>query len=778
LTPSSTSTERPGLEGVNALASGQTIDFDPCLTVLFGKNGSGKTGYARVLKRLAAVRTAEPILPNAHKPGEQPVPTGVVRYALDSVEQTIAWQDEAGVSPLTRMSVFDAHAVNLHVDDELVYVFTPRELALFSHVTSAIRSVQESLAAEATTLRPTGGNPFLGHFRRGSDVYAVVESLGATTELAELEALADQSPEGEAVVAALADEIAALRGGGVEARLGVAKQKLERLRRAFAICNVLGTFDAAAYASSLAALRQLYSDRRTVRGQLFTSDELPGEADDIWQSFITSADHYREHLGLADYPTDGARCLYCRQPLAPEALDLLRRYKTFLDDELARQIVEAETAFRSHKLAHSGISLDMLREDLRQSEEEPPSPYSAQLGLLLDRFERVKAASEAESDLPSDDLSDAVPLLSVLATARDEGTAVVSELNQQLSDRTHGLADREAKHAQLLARRTLGRHLEAMRAFVSDAKRAGRLEAFGKAMSGGLLRGLTLLSKQASEELVNRDFQRLFEEECEALRAPAVALEFQGRQGRAERKKAVARYKPSAVLSEGEQKVLAIADFLAESRMSGVKAPIIFDDPVTSLDYERLGEVAQRISRLAETHQVVVLTHNVFFASTLLALRNSKKLKCKFYEVRESETAKGYIQPDVEPRQDTPAEIGKKINVIVEQAGRAGPVIQDALIENCYGLMRSWCEAFVEQELLQNVSQRFRVNIMMGGLEKIRLDRFDAAVQGVLPVFDRCSRFMPGHAQPAEQLNVKPVLDDLRKDWESLQAVRTAYITK
>ena len=65
------------------------------------------------------------------------------------------------------------------------------------------------------------------------------------------------------------------------------------------------------------------------------------------------------------------------------------------------------------------------------------------------------------------------------------------------------------------------------------------------------------------------------------------------------------------MLSEGEQKVLALADFLAESRMRGTKAPLVFDDPVTSLDYRRLDEVAARIQNLAETHQVVVLTHNI-----------------------------------------------------------------------------------------------------------------------------------------------------------------------
>ena len=42
--------------------------------------------------------------------------------------------------------------------------------------------------------------------------------------------------------------------------------------------------------------------------------------------------------------------------------------------------------------------------------------------------------------------------------------------------------------------------------------------------------------------------------------------------------------RPSGVLSEGEQRVVAIAAFLAELSTSTAQSPIVFDDPVSSLD--------------------------------------------------------------------------------------------------------------------------------------------------------------------------------------------------
>ena len=57
-------TQLGGLKNVNALAVNQKIDFNAKLTIVFGENACGKTGYVRVLKKAAAVRTSETVLPD------------------------------------------------------------------------------------------------------------------------------------------------------------------------------------------------------------------------------------------------------------------------------------------------------------------------------------------------------------------------------------------------------------------------------------------------------------------------------------------------------------------------------------------------------------------------------------------------------------------------------------------------------------------------------------------------------------------------------------------
>src|SRR5262249_26500857 len=60
------------LKYVNKIAGGQVLEFSPQgMTIIYGGNGSGKSGYSRVLKRACRARDqSEPIHPDATDPAQ------------------------------------------------------------------------------------------------------------------------------------------------------------------------------------------------------------------------------------------------------------------------------------------------------------------------------------------------------------------------------------------------------------------------------------------------------------------------------------------------------------------------------------------------------------------------------------------------------------------------------------------------------------------------------------------------------------------------------------
>lgn len=89
-----------------------------------------------------------------------------------------------------------------------------------------------------------------------------------------------------------------------------------------------------------------------------------------------------------------------------------------------------------------------------------------------------------------------------------------------------------------------------------------------------------------------------------------------------ELKDAISPVKNREILSEGEQRIVALAAFLADATGADRKLPIVFDDPISSLDQRYEEAVAKRLVELAEHRQVVVFTHRL---SLMVLLRASAK---------------------------------------------------------------------------------------------------------------------------------------------------------
>lgn len=273
---------------------------------------------------------------------------------------------------------------------------------------------------------------------------------------------------------------------------------------------------------------------------------------------------------------------------------------------------------------------------------------------------------------------------------------------------------------------------------------------------------------------MNGNFRKLFQNECVELRAEELEVEFSGREGRVHRKKKLSGgQNPSKVLSEGEQKVLAIADFIAETRMSDNSVPVIFDDPVSSLDHRRIGFVANRIADLASDHQVVVFTHDIWLVTHLLE-KFDKSGHCVYYQVTDDH-GKGTVTPGTGPRWDTIKKLTAKIMFSIGEARKSSGEERQSHIRSAYDSIRSWCELFVEQDVLAKVTERYQPNVRMTSLSRIKIFRLEQTIETVTSVFEEACRYIEAHSQALPTLGVAPKLSDLENNWEKLRKCRKEY---
>jgi ABC-type transport system involved in cytochrome c biogenesis ATPase subunit len=772
------------VQNVNALATNQTIAFNPRMTVLFGENGTGKTGYVRILKTAAAVRAAEPILRNINQPPGAFGPQAAIEYRIgQAAKQPLAWNGESGLPPLTRIDIFDSRGFLLHVDQELTYTYTPSELALFRYVHEGIEQLKRRLeqARERTTPK---GNPFIARFSRDTTVFAKIESLGPSSDLTQIDSLAVVTKEEEAGLQALRERVEALRSTSTDARLQVANAERDLLRSLLHAVQAAEGFNATVYAEKLAAFRDAEARYKHATEAAFAGENVPAVLSDAWREFIEAGERYIQQIGQEDFPKAGDPCSYCRQPLGNAAVSLVKKYRDYCNNvlrknaETARVAVEAIASnFRALDLSRLSQDIEKKRATFQAGTTIPPAFESGA------RF--VSRALLLQASLKSMEPFTDPELTATAADSRKHGEArladilrTAEELAQQATSRKQALEQESAKLRNLEARITLRELLPSVKTHIEAAKWADRAGTIAARISRTVGKTLTDASKVASEQLLNQDFEKHFIAECEALRAPKVSLDFPGRKGQPARRKLLpANHKLSDVLSEGEQKVIALADFIAEALLRKRATPVVFDDPVTSLDYKRLQHVVARLVQMSKTRQVIVFTHNIWFTMELLGCFDDEKDACSYYDVSDAGGQRGLISGGSHRRADTVKTLRGKINTLIQDAGAATAAdTRDALVEKAYEVLRGVCEVIVESELLQGVTQRYQPNVMMTKLPNIRADRLQPAIEAILPVFEKACRYIASHSQPLETLNVRPTLDELRADWKNVQDARDAYM--
>lgn len=432
-------------------------------------------------------------------------------------------------------------------------------------------------------------------------------------------------------------------------------------------------FNIDAYTSEVAALAEAEAAHRAVTDEAFAGSAIPGVLGPAWRELIDAAQRYAAEVEHGDYPHDGDVCVYCRQQLGATAIDLLTKYRK-LTTATTRKTVDGAR----ERLEARQRSAPVGRvADLQTALAQQTAIFDAERGLADVTKALISVANDILAAIAKGTAVDDGPLRTAATAAKTVASAatakadsLVADLSRKADERKRLLDEESVRLRELDGRLLLRQLLPDIEKHVADAK-AVSLAGLLLARFGPLQHSLTDATKEASEGLVNADFEKRFREESAALKAPDVSLDFPGRKGEpARRKRVVPQHKLSEILSEGEQKVIALADFLAEATLRRTAAPIVFDDPANSLDYRRSEHVAKRIADLAAEQQIVVFTHNIMLTVALLEVAKADGVSVTYYDVKADDGKIGLISEGTSPRVDSTAVFEKKIKVAIENAGK------------------------------------------------------------------------------------------------------------
>lgn len=774
---------------VDRLAADQTLRFAvDGVTLVYGDNGSGKSGYARLAKRLCRSLSSDPLRSNVFEAAK--TPGAKVRFRIGSEDpQDIAWTEgEPPPACLRSISVFDSQNARLYVDEQNRVSYLPAELAVLEQhgaICTQLSSQFEALAKELDrrlkTPAPAGfGDGEIGQLVRSMEVRSPslpnAEQLRGhavwTPELlAERQALEAQLAQDPAVHAATRRRAAAV------------------LRR---LVEVLAPIELSLSAAAEAELRKLAAELQVAEGavaasagQAFAGEPLPGVGGETWRALFEAARAFA--LGTSEgsdlLAGEDDLCALCQEPLGPEGAARVSRFNAFMRAEVSKAADSARAAFDAATAALNALSIPpplLVHEQLAAFAQT-----SAARSALAERIvASVEAWTSRRSDLASTrDPGAAIataPPASLQAELEDQAAALAGEADalEQDATRSAQLDAARRRLSDLKDKEKLSEELSTLLQRLEDLEQLAHLKACCAQLStGGISRQLTTLRKavltealqeRVASEIAYLDLGHL---PFEMIDSSAAGQSFVGVGLRG-----VKKVRNSQVLSEGEQRALALACFLAEVADHG--AGIIVDDPVSSLDHQRVRRVARRlVAEAGKGRQVIVFTHNIVFFNEVISEAAKAQTPLLKAVVRKTEAdGHGVIAEDVEPwvvrevktrigeLSSRAAALAKGWDIDEEQKRR--------LAKDFYSDLRETWERTVEEVVFCKTVQRLDPAVMTQSLKGVRVEDDDYRV--IYFAMKRASE-RSGHDLAAARDIPIPTPGEMKVDVEALDAFVKDY---
>lgn len=765
--------------GVNAIGREAVLDLKQGhMSVVYGANGSGKSGYARLMKHICGARAKGDIHGNVFDKlaEDASAQVKITNYNPDgSILSTsdIAWTKSNGQYPkLNAVPVFDSATALELGDTPSTATHLPRAMRFVGLLIKISDLVNERLKNRSAHLACR--LPAIPQDHTQTQAVGYLQKLNQKLTEEEIDNICTIPEESQKERLALETSLAQANPAEAHAKLVGNILRLKTLEESVSELRIRLNDD---QVSAVILARQSALNKRHAANTYATSFlaglPLQGVGEAVWRNLWDAARKYSSALAYPEshFPHTGedARCVLCQQSLEEDGKERLLSFEKYLSDNLQTEAKTAEN------------TLDALTKALPNAIQESNwQSICNNIGLNVEQATtlarefnaRLKALCAATdvTEVPAVNWkiwTDAYTKTVEKAIAERDALAVLLD--------PAGRAGKENRLRELRAQEWLAGQVEAIKAEVVRLKKLSTVEA---ALQLTHTRQLTLLSNEIGERELARGYCDRFNKELSSLGGQAIPVQMGHKAaGKGnysfflQLKGAEKSAKNRDVLSEGEQRIVALAAFLADATGSDRGLPVIFDDPISSLDQRYEETVAKRLISLADNRQVIVFTHRVSLMVLLGSFAEQRlSIGLSPIDVNVASIARDGASTGMPATIDV-FSLKPKVgfNQMVSNIGafkKYDPQIRKLALKDACSNFRILIERSVEDHLCSGVINRYRREInTLGKLNRLNaITLKDCAI--INEMMSKYSAFE--HSQPTDTPAWLPELDELLADVQSM----------
>ena len=770
-------TSLSNVSGVNKLAPNQVINFAENLTVVYGENGTGKTGYSRILKSLGfSYDTQNNILSDIFS--EKQKAEASIKYTINNDSKEILWNPSKQNVDLNHISIFNTNCVNISLSDRQLIV-SPIGFHLFNLISSELMELQTLLEVEKN--KYSTEVLWKEKLHENTPQYNFINNISSNSDKILLSQISSFTESDSIKLSNTEKEMNELNIGLLEKKISTIIQYLRELAE---IKGKIQNGSELLSNENLGKLEELNAlieklEKITVTGIKEIAEEHKIDLYETTQfkSFLQAAEDYIKELADDKYPDSKDVCIYCRQPLNQKAIDLLKSYRILLNDttqsdlKTAKQQKDALLKKISQIEPNIKFHFPIFGTDDKDNPVQPSEmiQYNNSIENIISLISESKLDTKIKIDFNK-----------YIQFISEKYTELENELdNLKATSRSIEKRREELNNivAELQDRELLSSKLEAVLKIIENYRiRKLLVEKSSDFNTNAISRKTT----EARDELVKANFKESFLSELGNFRKHNIKIDlnFSTEKGTSKISQRINTYLLSDILSEGEQKAISLAEFLAEIQLDSSIAPVVFDDPVNSLDHHIIDDVAKRLLLLSKKRQVIIFTHSILLFNSIFYYIHQpdySRINYKLYSSSNNFGKTGFID-EAEEEIGSIKKYLSKINKILCNTSHDVKKESDIAADG-YGDLRSAIELFIEYEVLQGTVKRYQKNVALSLFIKIDGTKINETKSKINDIFERCCGYISGHSNPTIVQN-SPTIQELRKDFDDFNTIRRQFNTK
>lgn len=766
------------VKNVNAIKQTKPLEFSTSVTVVYGKNGAGKSGFIRLLNNAFYSRGDRQILPNVFEAGDGKPEADLEFQRAAEAPYTLKYPADAARAEFSQFAVFDSKSVHVHLNEKNELHIEPVEFDFFSKLAALVEKIEEQF--DSVIEKRTKINEFSKRFDGESDITKAIKDLKGDTDLTALRSLAKILEEDHQKLADAEKQLAELHVDQVTKK----KQELTSVRsRLVALQQELNKIFSLFETTVIAQLKAEITSFRSLKTQIeasgvqqFKDDRFLGIGSSQWLTFIKAARDFSQ-IQHADHPRSGDTCPLCHQTLEQNAATLIKSYWTFLEGKLEADLRVVEARIGASEAKWSKAVVPSLPEDSQTAiwlsttglpiASSIKTHLSAVASLLPRLCEIAKSKSWEDVAAPS----------SIPDTQFEEATTAIDKQIATLDADAVRAKETELKNVAtvLRHRKKLAEILAEIETYLQDCAWVASASLVRKKIG---TRDITNRRKELYEQHLNGRYTVRFHQWCNELRTPyPIDIKQKGGTGKSERQLMVRdKYKPSQVLSEGEQRAIALADFFTEIEIANIPSGLIFDDPVNSQDLDRKELIAKKIVEQAKLKQVIVFTHDLSFVYDLKNEAHRSGIAYVCHWVEKTNLNAGIVHHNLEPSLERGfVEPTEAAEYLKKAQMESNPKERESVIRHGLSLLRSSYEAFIIHDILCGCLSRFDRVFKWKPLQEAFIDK--AYIEKSCEKMELISGYVEAHLHSDHTSSV-PTTEVLEAEIKSYRTLREEFVGK